>query len=185
MTHRLHFADWVAFPVPRVFAFFSNPENLPRLMPPETATKVDSFQLVVPSALPGQDAINAHHFAGKGSIIDTSFRPIRFLSWRRKWTAAITEFEWNQYFADMQMKGPFHHWHHRHEFIPEARIGIEGTLVRDVIDYEVGLGPLGAVANSLFIERRMREIFAYRQKILPDLLRQSTPASGTTKADPQ
>ena len=85
MTHRLHFADWVAFPVPRVFAFFSNPENLPRLMPPETATKVDSFQLVVPSALPGQDAINAHHFAGKGSIIDTSFRPIRFLSWRRKW----------------------------------------------------------------------------------------------------
>ncbi|MGA7378990.1 MAG: hypothetical protein WBW36_21725, partial [Candidatus Sulfotelmatobacter sp.] len=59
------------------------------------------------------------------------------------------------------------------------------TLVRDVIDYEVGLGPLGAVANSLFIERRMREIFAYRQKILPDQLRQSTPASGTTKADPQ
>ena len=55
--------------------------------------------------------------------------------------------------------------------------------MRDVIDYEVGLGSLGAVANSLFIERRMREIFAYRQKILPDLLRQSTPASGTTKAD--
>ncbi len=172
MTYRLQFADWVAFPVPQVFAFFSNPENLPRLMPPETATKIESFQLVAPQALPAHDTMSAQHFAGKGSIIDTSFRPVRFLSWRRRWTASITEFEWNQYFADMQQRGPFKRWHHRHEFMPEDRNGCSGTLVRDVIEYELGFGLLGALANSLFIERQMRLIFAYRQKILPDLLRQ-------------
>ena len=48
------------------------------------------------------------------------------------------------------MKGPFHHWHHRHEFIPEARIGVEGTLVRDVIDYEVGLGLAGRSRELTF-----------------------------------
>lgn len=166
----MQFADWVAFPVPHVFAFFSNPENLPRLMPPETKTKVDGFQLVPPPPLPDQDAITLHHFAGVGSIIDTSFRPFRWFSWRRTWTAVITELEWNHHFADAQQKGPFRRWHHRHEFIPDSRNGFNGTLVRDVIEYEVGFGPLGAPANSLFIARRMRGIFAHRQKVLPDLL---------------
>jgi len=42
--------------------------------------------------------------------------------------------------------------------------------VRDVIEYEVGLDPLGALANLLFIDRQMRETFARRQTILPQLL---------------
>jgi len=170
MPCQLQFADWVPFPVPRVFAFFSNPENLPRLMPPETRTKVDGFQLVAPPLAPDQDSVSLHHAAGVGSIIDTSFRPVRFLTWRRKWNAAITEFEWNHHFADVQQKGPFKSWQHRHEFLPEHRNGCDGTLVRDVIEYEVGFGPLGALANSLFIDRQMRQIFAHRQKVLFELL---------------
>lgn len=47
---------------------------------------------------------------------------------------------------------------------------MNGTLVRDLIEYEVGFGPLGALANSLFIEQQMRQTFAERQKILPQLL---------------
>lgn len=170
MPYQLQFADWVPFPVARVFAFFSDPENLPRLMPPETRTKVDGFQFVAPPPTPDKDAISLHHAAGVGSIIDTSFRPVRFLSWRRKWTAAITEFEWNDHFADVQQKGPFKSWHHRHEFLSDNRNGFNGTLVRDVIEYEVGFGPLGTLANSLFIDRQMRHIFAHRQKVLPELL---------------
>jgi ligand-binding SRPBCC domain-containing protein len=170
MPHHLQFADWIPLPVPQVFAFFANPDNLPRLMPPETATKVDGFQLVAPPPSPDKDAIPLHHLAGTGSIIDTSFRPLRWLSWRRNWTAAITEFEWNHHFADVQQKGPFKRWHHRHEFIADNRNAFRGTLVRDVIEYEVGFGPFGALANSLFIERRMRHIFEYRQTTLPKLL---------------
>lgn len=171
MPHQMQFADWIPVTVPRVFAFFADPENLPRLMPPETQTKVEGFQLVAPPPPPSRNLnpVEVHHTAGTGSIIDTSVRPFRWLSWRRKWTAAITEFAWNHHFADMQQKGPFKRWHHRHEFLEDNRNGFNGTLVRDVIEYEVGFGLLGALANSLFIERRICKVFAHRQKVLPKL----------------
>jgi ligand-binding SRPBCC domain-containing protein len=181
MPFKLEFAEWVPVPINKVFAFFADPENLPRLMPPETQTKVDGFQLVAPPPPPSGDlnTIETHHAAGTGSIIDTSFRPLRWFPWRRKWTAAITEFEWNHHFADVQQKGPFKRWHHRHEFIQDNRNGSSGTLVRDEIEYEVGYGPFGAVANALLIEKKMRQIFAHRQKVLPELLARETADTTT------
>jgi ligand-binding SRPBCC domain-containing protein len=73
----------------------------------------------------------------------------------------------------MQQKGPFERWHHRHEFQSEMRNDIDGTLVRDVIEYEIGFGPLGALAEELFVARQMRNTFAKRQQILPKLLSES------------
>jgi ligand-binding SRPBCC domain-containing protein len=180
MTRQLQFADWVPFPVTRVFAFFSNPENLPRLMPPETQTRIDRLQLIAPPLPPAEDAPSNRRAAGMGSTITTSFRPFKFLPIRRQWIAAITEFEWNHHFADVQQKGPFKRWHHRHEFLPEARNARSGTLVRDIIEYEVGFGLLGALADALVIERQMRRAFAERQTILPTLLSQSKLGSCET-----
>ncbi len=170
MTHSLQFSDWVPFPVPQVFKFFSNPENLARLMPPETQTRIDRLQLIPPPPSPDGNVTSAKNAAGVGSILFTSFRPLRWLPLRQPWIAAITEFEWNHHFADIQQKGPFKRWHHRHEFLVDTREGLSGTLVHDVIDYEVGFGPLGALVNSLFVARQMRSTFAARQKILPGLL---------------
>ncbi len=103
-------------------------------------------------------------------MITTSFRVLPFLPVRVPWVARITEFEWNHHFADVQERGPFKHWHHRHEFLTDSRNGVSGTLVRDVIEYEFGMGPLEGLANKIFLERRMRETFAQRQKMLPALL---------------
>lgn len=167
MAVHLHFEDWVGFPLSRVFAFFCNPENLPRIMPAATETRIDRLHLVLPPSSADHGDLNA---GGVGTVIETSFRLFPFLPLRAQWIARITEFEWNQYFADIQQKGPFQRWHHRHEFVEEDREGINGTLVRDVIEYEVGFGPLGALANSLFVERQMRRTFAQRQQILPKLL---------------
>jgi ligand-binding SRPBCC domain-containing protein len=104
-------------------------------------------------------------------VIVTSFRLFPILPLRAQWIARITEFEWNHYFADVQDKGPFKRWHHRHEFRAEAREGMAGTLVRDVIDYEVGFGFLGAIANALLVRRQMQTTFARRQQTLPALLK--------------
>jgi ligand-binding SRPBCC domain-containing protein len=93
-----------------------------------------------------------------------------FLPFRARWIARITEFEWDHHFADLQDKGLFKSWHHRHEFLVDRRDAISGTLVRDVIDYEVGFGPLDALANALFVERQMKGLFANRQRVLPQLL---------------
>jgi ligand-binding SRPBCC domain-containing protein len=172
MACQLQFTDWIAVPVPRVFAFLANPENLPRLMPPATETRIDGLLLVPPPAGPTPDegGISDHKLAGVGSLIHTSFRPLCFLPGHGKWTAAITEFEWNHHFADVQQKGPFKRWHHRHELIADHRNGFSGTLVSDVIEYEIGFGPLGTVANSIFVERQLRSTFAHRQRMLPQLL---------------
>jgi hypothetical protein len=45
IPHHLQFEDWISFPVARVFGFFSNPNNLPRIMPASTETKVDQLHL--------------------------------------------------------------------------------------------------------------------------------------------
>jgi ligand-binding SRPBCC domain-containing protein len=137
-------------------------------MPAGTQTRIDELRLVAPLAA-GDSAADAHA-AGVGTVIVTSFRMFPFLPLRAQWIARITEFEWNDYFADVQQKGPFKSWQHRHEFLAESRGGVDGTLVRDVVEYEVGFGFLGSLANLLFVERQMRGTFAARQRILPELL---------------
>jgi len=70
----------------------------------------------------------------------------------------------------VQKKGPFKSFHHRHELTGETRNQIKGTLVRDVIEYEVGFGWLGELARKLFVSRQLQRTFAYRQKALEKLL---------------
>ncbi len=137
-------------------------------MPSATRTRLDKLHLVPPPSSP--DSAASPRAAGVGTIIETSFRLVPFLPLRAPWIARITVFEWNHYFEDVQQKGPFKRWHHRHEFLTKTRAGVSGTLVRDVIEYEVGFGPLGTLANSLFVAHQMRRTFAQRQQILPELL---------------
>jgi uncharacterized protein len=137
-------------------------------MPPETATRLDSLRLVPPPEKPC--ATNSGVVAGIGSQIDTSFRVIRGLPFRAQWIARITEFEWNHHFADVQVKGPFSSWNHRHEFAAEDRSGAQGTVVRDVIEYSVGFGIFGNVVRELFVESELRQTFQRRQRALPRLL---------------
>jgi hypothetical protein len=73
MPYRSEFAEWVPFPLERVFLFFANPENLPRIMPPSTNTRIEDLHLVSPPSLPGGTSV-AQSLAGPGSEIVTSFR---------------------------------------------------------------------------------------------------------------
>lgn len=168
VAHHLEFEQWVPFPLERVFGFFSNPENLPRIMPASSGTKLIVLnRMPAPPPPPG---VTGDKAAGPSSTIVTSFRVFSLLPFRAQWIARITAFEWNQYFEDVQEKGPFKSWHHRHEFQAGTRAEVHGTLVRDVIEYEIGLGFLGAIANALFVRRQMERIFRERQRTLPKLL---------------
>jgi len=169
MPFHLEFEQWVPFPLELIFAFFSNPENLPRIMPPSSGTRLIQVNRTPAPAPPGLR--NTEKAAGVGSTIITSFRVVPFLPIRKWWIARITEFEWNRYFADVQDEGPFKSWHHRHEFANSMRESTAGTLIRDVIDYEIGFGIFGSIANAMFVRRQMEATFAERQKRLPELLR--------------
>src|SRR6476661_10259053 len=174
MVHLAQFEQWVPVPIERVFLFFANPGNLPRIMPPRTGTELVQLKLVPPPGIAEERATITDRapLAGAGSEIITSFRLIPFLPFRARWIALITEFEWNHHFADVQKQGPFKSFVHRHELKGEIRGQVSGTVVRDVIDYEVGFGWLGNLANKFFIRRQFQSTFEYRQKALGKLLGQ-------------
>lgn len=172
MAFHFEAKEWVPFPIDQVFGFFGNPGNLPRIMPPSSGTKLVRMNLVDPPVLPtrASQLTEGEALAGAGSEIVTSFRVVPFLPLRAEWIALITEFEWNDHFCDEQKKGPFKSFRHCHRLSPEARDGKAGTLVVDVIDYEIGFAFLGPLAQSLFIKRQLRKTFEYRQRALLRLL---------------
>jgi len=166
-VQRFQFSHWVPFPVERVFLFFANPENLPRIMPPSTGTRIDALRLIPPRE---QGLMGTQKAAGEGSEIVTSFRVVPFLGVRATWIARITEFEWNHHFADIQVEGPFRLWRHRHELQAETRGERAGTVVRDTIECQLGFGMVGSAALKLVLARQIASTFRYRQKVLPHLL---------------
>lgn len=133
-------------------------------MPPSTGTLLTKLTLKLPP--PNAAVADMSSLAGVGSEIETSFRLLPFLPFRAGWTALITEFEWHHHFADIQKRGPFRSFHHRHEFGAEERSSVVGTLIRDIIDFEVGFGVLGSIAQNGFVRRELGKTFAYRQSAL-------------------
>jgi ligand-binding SRPBCC domain-containing protein len=150
------FEQWVPVPIDRVFRFFSDPGNLPLLMPPELGARIESI-------VPGPPA-------RVGTEITLSVRLLPPLPFRTPWIARIVELVPGTHFADVQVKGPFRAWRHRHGFEAAVREGTEGTVVRDDLEFDVGFGALGDAAARLLVGPRIEATFAERQRRLQDLL---------------
>jgi ligand-binding SRPBCC domain-containing protein len=177
MRHTYHSEQWLPYSVDVVFAFFSNPENLLRLMPTWQKTRIEETALTTPPTRVG----SAPSFritdvvAGAGSRITLSFKPFPYAPMRILWEAEITEFAWNDHFCDQQLRGPFTYWHHCHSLRSEARTNTPGTLLDDEVEYELPLGKIGDLANHLFVTAQLRSTFAYRHKRTSELLSRLTP----------
>ena len=77
---------------------------------------------------------------------------------RQRLTARIVVFEPPRRFVDVLVRGAFHAFTHTHEFKETP----EGTLMLDTFDYTSPLGPLGRLADALFLERYMRRLLVER-----------------------
>ena len=173
MRHSYESEQWLPYPVELVFAFFANPENLPRLMPRWQQARIEEAAFAPPPPNPttGSGSRFRGIAAGAGTRMTISFRPFPYSPVRVPWDAEITEFVWNDHFCDHQLRGPFAYWHHCHSVRPEVRTGASaGTLLRDKVEYELPLGRLGELANHLFIPRQLRSTFDYRHKRTRELL---------------
>ncbi|MFH4259217.1 hypothetical protein WAJ21_22640, partial [Acinetobacter baumannii] len=62
---------------------------------------------------------------------------------------------------------------HQHIF-SETPDGIE---MQDIVHYALPFGPLGQLANSLLVRRKLHDIFAYRRLILQRLFVEKDVAS--------
>jgi ligand-binding SRPBCC domain-containing protein len=174
MLHHFETEHLLPVSIERVFLFFANPANLPRIMPPSTGAQLVRLNLVIPPGSQRSPAAvtDQEPIAGLGSEITVSIRVLPFLPIRMNWISKITEFEWNHHFADIQKEGPFKSFHHRHELRAERG----GTIIRDAIDYDIGFGWLGTLANILFTKPLLRKMFQYRQGAVERLLTTNPPA---------
>ena len=173
MPETLRTSQWTVFPVELVFAFFANPGNLPHLCPQWQLTRIEGSRLITPPARPVAPDPTLRFqspAAGEGSEMAISFRPVAMVPFRVKWVARITEFAWNSHFCDEQIRGPFTSWKHRHGISAEVREGVNGTFIAEEVEYRLPMGPLGGVADAMFVRRRMEAMFAYRQKRLNEIL---------------
>lgn len=128
--------------------FFSDPNNLPRITPPELNLHITS---------------ETESKIYPGMIITYTITPIPFF--RSTWTTEITQVDSPSYFVDEQRSGPYRFWHHKH-FFTEA----DGqTQVRDLVHYSLPLGPVGRLANLFFVGRKVDFIFNYRSTQLRKL----------------
>jgi ligand-binding SRPBCC domain-containing protein len=158
--------QWLPVPLPRIFAFFSDPTNLPRIMPAELQVRIERSRLVAPPAGGGEifRALELGRVAGAGSEFVFSFRPLPGVALRMNWCARIEEWVPGSYFRDTQLSGPMHRWSHRHEFRAERREGVEGALILDLVDFEIGYGWPGRLLERFFVLPSMNKSFTSRQQ---------------------
>lgn len=126
--------------------FFSTPRNLARITPPDMG-----FVIREPF-----DDRPAH----TGQLITYSVRPL--LGIPLTWVTRIEEVEPPFRFVDTQLRGPYKRWWHEHTF-EEAEGGV---LMRDRVEYELPLGPVGELAHNLLVKVRLKRIFDHRWAVL-------------------
>jgi ligand-binding SRPBCC domain-containing protein len=147
---------WLARPRPEVFAFFADPTSLERLTPP-------AFHLRL---------LNRDVTMTAGTVLDFRLRWLGVVPLR--WRAFVREWDPPFRFVDVQVRGPYARWEHRHRFLEEGG----GTWVEDRVTYRLPLGPLGRAAHALKVRRQLRELWAYRHQRLAELVKPlSAPAT--------
>jgi ligand-binding SRPBCC domain-containing protein len=129
--------------------FFSNPKNLKHITP-------DNL---------GFNILSKHHgntmYAGQ--IIEYKVSPV--LGIPIYWMTEITHVADKAYFVDEQRFGPYSMWHHQHHF----KVIDGGVQMTDIVHYKLPLFFLGDIANALFVQKQLAQIFDFRFKKVQEL----------------
>lgn len=154
-TYLLKREQWLAAPIERVFAFFSDAANLEALTPPWLR-----FRIVTPPPIEMRSGAMIEY------RIDWRLVPIRWLTKIVEWTPPHR-------FVDVEVLGPFKLWHHTHTFASVDG----GTLVGDMVRYALPLGILGRIAHRLAVRRDVERVFEYRAERIAALFGDRTQPS--------
>ncbi len=130
------------------WSFFSRPENLSKITPPEMGFKITSGK-------PGQ--------MYPGQIISYKIGVIPGI--KSSWVTEITQVNNLVYFIDEQRFGPYEMWHHEHRFFNLK----SGVLMHDKVIYKIPFGFLGRIVHAIFIRKRLLNIFTYRMRKLENI----------------
>jgi ligand-binding SRPBCC domain-containing protein len=131
------------------WSFFSHPRNL-AVMTPEYLNLKFTNELFGDEMYPGQ-------------VMTYKVKPV--LGIPMFWMTEITHVMDRKFFVDEQRFGPYALWHHQHHF-REIHGGVEMT---DLVHYKVPGWIIGDLANTLFIRKKLEEIFSFRRKKVEEL----------------
>ena len=138
---------WLPKPRAEVFAFFADPVKVPSVMPPSLRVR-----LVAPPR-----AMTA------GAVFDLR---LVWLGVPLRWRAFVREYDPPVRFLDVQVRGPYARWEHRHLFLVDG----QGTRVEERVVYRLPLGPLGRLAHTVLVGRQLATLWAYRRRRIGDVL---------------
>jgi ligand-binding SRPBCC domain-containing protein len=146
--HLLIARQWVPVQRDACFAFFADASKLEAITPPFLR-----FRILTPLPI---DMRN-------GTLIE--YR-LSLLGLPLPWLSRIEDWRPGQGFTDVQLRGPYARWVHRHTFASAD----SGTWIGDEVEYDVPLAPCSAPVHALFVRPRLRGIFAFRQRAIGQLL---------------
>ena len=141
--YQFKFTQKIPSQLNEVWNFMASPVNLKEITPDYMHFQITSIQKT-PLIYPGM-------------IISYKISP--FFGLKLLWVTEITQVKENCYFVDEQRIGPYSMWHHEHH-IEEIEGGV---LMIDIVSYQPPYGFIGAIANFIFIRRKLLEIFNYRE----------------------
>lgn len=145
-------------PVPpeAVFAWHERPGAFHRLMPPWQQVKLQDHQGI-------RDGDRAEMSIGPGPV-------------SVKWVAEHREYDEGRSFTDVQVRGPFAKWEHRHRVLPhdlDRRI----SVLEDSVEYRLPFNRIAHAIAGRRAEAEMARMFAYRHRITrEDLIRHDSAA---------
>jgi ligand-binding SRPBCC domain-containing protein len=195
LRYRFKTQQWIPYPVELVFAYFANPHNLPGLMMDWQHFRLEEATIVPPPPRPlAPDPGHRLHSvaAGDRSSLTFSFRPLPYSPVRIPWECMISNFVWNESFADLAVRSPFRYWEHLHRFETETRanaagVPVQGTLVKDDLEYSPpgkGEAAWSSALQNYFIHPMVKRIFRERHekvvKILPVVLGRIVPLDNSS-----
>ena len=90
---------------------------------------------------------------------------------RQRLTSRITEFDPPNRFVDQMVRGAFARFRHEHQFLSIP----DGTDMVDIFDYTSPLGPLGRLADGLFLRRYMMRLLRARNAYLKRVAESAPP----------
>jgi ligand-binding SRPBCC domain-containing protein len=148
----LHTRTWVQkmpVSIDRAWDFFSQPDNLARITPPEMFLRVDGGSTGKPIS--------------EGMQLSYTLYPFMMIPVR--WTTEIMRVSRPDFFEDRQLEGPYELWHHTHRF----REIEGGTEMTDIVEYALPFEMLGEVVEALIVGRRLDEVFEYRRRRVEEI----------------
>lgn len=146
--HQIRVQQFLPITKEKAWEFLSDPSNL---------------KVITPSYMGFKILSGADKKAYPGQIIQYTVSPLLGIPMR--WVTELTHVVPGSYFVDEQRFGPYAFWHHKH-FIHTTENGVK---MEDIVDYKLPMGVIGKIIHWIYVKRKLKQIFSYREDKLKEL----------------